>query len=144
MTGRIFRQWETYIAFHIRQKQIGLPAKEWAAKLIIALWDHLHQTWTFRIGVLPENNQGRIARYKVEALQREIEVVWDRYNVQQGCMDATLQRHFQQQEIINNLRHDSKACWNDLATLYLDERENTTSLVKPGLEIFLVQRYGIG
>jgi hypothetical protein len=43
MKGRIVRKWETYIAFHIRQKQIGLPAKEWAAKLIIALWDHLHR-----------------------------------------------------------------------------------------------------
>jgi hypothetical protein len=27
MKGRKVRQWETYIAFHIRQKQIGLPAK---------------------------------------------------------------------------------------------------------------------
>jgi hypothetical protein len=35
MKGRIVRQWETYIAFHIRQKQIGLPAKEWAAELIM-------------------------------------------------------------------------------------------------------------
>jgi hypothetical protein len=82
MKGRIVRQWETYIALHIRQKQIGLQEKEWAAKLIIALWDHLHRIWTFRNGVLHENNQGHIARYKVEALQRKIEVVWGRYNVQ--------------------------------------------------------------
>jgi hypothetical protein len=81
MKGRIVRQWETYITFHIRQKHKGLPTKEWAAKLIIALWDHLHQIWTFRNGVLHENNQGQIARYKVEALQRNIEVVWGRYNV---------------------------------------------------------------
>jgi hypothetical protein len=74
MKGRIVRQWETYIAFHIRQKQIGLPAKEWSEKLIIALWDHLHRIWTFRNGVLHENNQGRI--------QRKIEVLWYRYNVQ--------------------------------------------------------------
>jgi hypothetical protein len=82
MKGPIVRQWETYIAFHIRQKQIGLLEKEWAAKLIIALWDHLHRIWTFRNGVLNKNNQGHIARYKVEALQRNIEVVWGRYNVQ--------------------------------------------------------------
>jgi hypothetical protein len=60
MKGRIFRQWETHIAFHIRQKQICLTSKEWGAKLIIALWDHLHQIWTFRNGVLHENNQGHI------------------------------------------------------------------------------------
>jgi hypothetical protein len=82
-----------YIAFHIRQKQIGLPAKEWVAKLIIALWDHLHRKWTFRNGVLHENNQGRIARYKVEALPWKTEVVWDIYNVLQRRMDTTLQGH---------------------------------------------------
>jgi hypothetical protein len=87
----IFRQWETNMAFHIRQKQIGLPEKEWAVKLIIALWDHLHRIWTFRNGVLHENNQGHIAHCKVEALQLKIEAVWGRYNVQQGRMDATLQ-----------------------------------------------------
>jgi hypothetical protein len=59
-------------------------------------------------------------------------------------MDATLQGHFQQREIINTIRHDSKACWTALATLYLDETENTTALVNPGLETFLVQRSGIG
>jgi hypothetical protein len=89
--GRIVRQWGTYIAFHIRHKHIRLPAKEWAVKLIIALWDHLHRIWTFRNGVLYENNQGHIVRYKVEALHRKIEAVWDRYNVQQGRMDTTLQ-----------------------------------------------------
>jgi hypothetical protein len=119
----------------------GIP---WAAKLIIALWDYLHRIWTFRNGVLHENNQGHISRYKVEALQRKIEVVWGRYNVQQGRMDATLKGNFQQREIINNLIHDSKACWTALATLYLDETENTTALVNPGLETFLVRRSGIG
>jgi hypothetical protein len=145
MKGRIVIQWETYITFHISQKQIGLPAKEWAAKLITALWDHLYRIWTFSNGVLHENNQGQIARYKVEAFQRKIEVVWDRYNVQQGHMDKTLQGHFQQREIIiNYLRHDSKACWTTLATMYLDETENTTSLGNTGLETFLVRRSGIG
>jgi hypothetical protein len=88
--GRIFRQWETYIALHIRQNHIGLPAKEWSVKLIIALWDHLYLIWTLRNGLLHENNQGRIARYKVEALQRNIEVVWDIYNIKKGSMDTTL------------------------------------------------------
>jgi hypothetical protein len=144
MKGRIFGQWETYIAFHIRQKQIRLPAKEWAAKLSIALWDHLHQIWTFRNGVLHEDNQGRIARYKVEALYRNIEVVWDRYKVLQGYMDTTLQGHFQQREITNNLRQDSKACWTTLATLYLEETENKTEFGNPGMETFLMRRSGIG
>jgi hypothetical protein len=49
-------QWETHITSHIRQNQIGLLAKEWVAKLIITLWDHLHRIWTFRNGVLHEDN----------------------------------------------------------------------------------------
>jgi hypothetical protein len=110
---------------------------------VVLLWDHLHRIWTFRNGVLHENNQGRIAHCKLEALQRKIEVVWDRYNVQQGRMETTLQGHLQQWDIINKLRHNSKACWT-LATLYLDETENTTALGNPGLETFLMWRSGIG
>jgi hypothetical protein len=119
-------------------------SKEWVVKLIIALWDHLHQIWTFWNGVLHENNQGHIARYKVEALQWKIELVWDRYNLQQGRIYTTTQGHFQQREIINNLRHDSKACWTTMATLYLVETENTTALGNPRLETFFVWRSGIG
>jgi hypothetical protein len=59
-------------------------------------------------------------------------------------MDATLQGHVNQRKIINNLRHDSKACWTALATLYLDKTENTTALGNPGLETVLVRRSGIG
>jgi hypothetical protein len=125
-------------------KKIGLPAKEWAVKLIIALWDHPHQIWTFRNGVLHEDNQGRIARYKVEALHRKIQVVWDRYNVLQGRMDTTLQGNFQQREIIKKLRHDSKACSTTLATLHLDETEDKTSFGNPGMETFLVRCSSIG
>jgi hypothetical protein len=124
MKGQIFGQWETYIASHIRQNQIGLPSKEWAAKLIIALWGHLHRIWTFRNGFLHEDNQGCISRYRVEALQRKIDVVWNSYNVLEGRMDTTLQGHFQQRDIFNNLRHDKKSCWTTLATLCLDKKEN--------------------
>jgi hypothetical protein len=64
MKGQIVGQCDKlYTVSHIRQYQIGLPEKEWAAKLIIALWDHLHPIWTtFRNRVLREDNQGRIAR----------------------------------------------------------------------------------
>jgi hypothetical protein len=52
-------------------------------------------------------------------------------------MDKTLQVHFQQRKIINNVRQDIKACWTTLATLYLDNTENTTALCNPGLEAFV-------
>jgi hypothetical protein len=144
VTGQIVRQWETYIASHIRHNQSGLPQTKWAAKLIISLWDYLHWIWTFKIGVLHQDNQGLIARYKAEELYWKVEVVWDRYNVLQGHMDTTIQGQFQHQEIINNLHNDSKACWTTLATLYLDETETRTAFGNPGMDTFLVRRSGIG
>jgi hypothetical protein len=39
--GRITRQWQNYINHHLKNKGITLPKDEWAAKLIIALWEHL-------------------------------------------------------------------------------------------------------
>jgi hypothetical protein len=131
--GRIVRQWDRYISSRVRHNQIGLPTKELAEKLIIALWDPLHQIYIQK-WVLDEDNQGRISRYKVEALQRKVEGVWDRYNKLQGRMDTAHQGHFQQWEIINNLRYDSKACWTTLPTLYLDKIENRTAFDNPGME----------
>jgi hypothetical protein len=51
--------------------------------------------------------------------------------------------HFDNRERIENLRHDSKACWVTLAVLVLDETEHMTSNTFP-LESFLEIRLGVG
>jgi hypothetical protein len=49
--GIITRHWQNYINQHIKNKNINLPKEEWAATLIIALWEHLRRVWNFRNGV---------------------------------------------------------------------------------------------
>jgi hypothetical protein len=59
-------------------------------------------------------------------------------------MDTTLQGYFQQQEIINNLRHDSKACWATMATLYLDDTEDRTAFGNPGVDKSVCENQELG
>jgi hypothetical protein len=56
--GRITRHWQNYINNHLQNKGIKLPKDEWAAKLIIALWEHLRRVWNFRNGVYQADNNG--------------------------------------------------------------------------------------
>jgi hypothetical protein len=68
--GRITRHWQNYINHHLQNKGIKLPKDEWAAKLIIALWEHLQRVWNFCNGVYHADNNGQIARYKLESQSR--------------------------------------------------------------------------
>jgi hypothetical protein len=65
--GRITRHWQNYINHHLQNKNIKLPKDEWGGKLIIALWENLRRVWNFLNGVYHAENNGQIARYKLEA-----------------------------------------------------------------------------
>jgi hypothetical protein len=56
--GRITRNWHNYINQHLQHKNINLSKEEWAARLIIALWEHLRRVWNFRNGVYHAENRG--------------------------------------------------------------------------------------
>jgi hypothetical protein len=54
--------WQTYINHHhLQNKNINLPKEEWAATLIILLWEHLRRVSDFCNGVYHAENSGRIA-----------------------------------------------------------------------------------
>jgi hypothetical protein len=56
--GRITRHKQNYINHHLQNKNIKLPKDEWAATLIIALWEHLRRVWKFRNGVYHAEKNG--------------------------------------------------------------------------------------
>jgi hypothetical protein len=57
--GRITRHWQIYINYHLQSKNISLPGKEWAPKLIIALLEHLGRIWNLRNGVYHTDYRGK-------------------------------------------------------------------------------------
>jgi hypothetical protein len=48
-------------------------SKDWAANFIGGLWDHLKRVWQFWNDIYHQDNQGLIARWKLEALDRDME-----------------------------------------------------------------------
>jgi hypothetical protein len=142
--GRITRNWQNYINHHLQNKNIKLPKDKWAAKLIIALWEHLRQVWNLRNGVYHAENNGRVSRYKLEAPSRAMTDTWERHQELQGRLKTFQHQHFEDHVQIENIHYDSKQCWIGLAKLFLDESESVTLVENIPLIAFLTRRAGIG
>jgi hypothetical protein len=80
LKGRMGRQWIEYVKHHIQNKDIKVQAKEGAPKMILTLWDHMLRLWQYRNEALHEDNSHRVAPFKVEALDQEIERLATRHN----------------------------------------------------------------
>jgi hypothetical protein len=137
--GRITRHWQNYINHRLQDKGIKLPKDEWAAKLIIALWEHLRRVWNFCNGVYHADNSGRVARYKLEAQSRAMNDTWERHQELQGRLKTFQHQHFDDHEQIENLHCESKQCWIGLAKLFLDESESVTPVENIPLAAFLTR-----
>jgi hypothetical protein len=61
------------VKLHTRNENIKLQAKEWAPKMMLALWDHMLRLWKYWNDALYEENSKRVAQFKAEALNPDIE-----------------------------------------------------------------------
>jgi hypothetical protein len=68
LKGRISRDWLTYVHYNLAHSNGHDKSKDWTAKFIGGLWDHLKRMWQFRKDIYHQDNQRNIARYKLEAL----------------------------------------------------------------------------
>jgi hypothetical protein len=73
--GRMGRQWIKYVKPHIQNENIKLKASDWAPKMIQALWDHMLRLWQYRNNALHKNDTKKVALFKVEAMDRDIELL---------------------------------------------------------------------
>jgi hypothetical protein len=71
--GRTGRQWIEYVKQHIQNDNIKLKASYWAPKMIQALWDHILWLWKYQNDALHENDTKKVAQFKVESMDRDIE-----------------------------------------------------------------------
>jgi hypothetical protein len=138
------RHLQNYTNQHLQNNNINLPKEEWAATLLIALWEHLRRVWNFCNGVYHAENRGRISKYKLEAQSRAITTTWERHHELQGRHKTFQHQHFEDHMQIENIHYDSKQCWIGLAKLFLDESESVTLFENTALAAFLTRRAGIG
>jgi enoyl reductase-like protein len=87
----------------------------------------LKRLWQFRNDIYNQDNEGTTARYKLEALEIDMEKVWTRHTELLPKLWDFQKQHFDRRQRIADLRYESKKCWATLAKLYLDDAENNRS-----------------
>jgi epoxyqueuosine reductase QueG len=84
----------------------------------------LKRLWQFRNNIYHQDNEGTIAKYKIEALERDMEKLRARHIELLLKLWDFQKQHFDRRQHIVTLRYESKKCWATLAKLYLDDAEN--------------------
>jgi hypothetical protein len=79
LKGRISRDWLTYVRHNEEHSNGHGESKDWSAKFIGGLWEHLKRLWQFRNDIYHQDYEGTIERYKLRALERDIEKLWARH-----------------------------------------------------------------
>jgi hypothetical protein len=100
--------------------------------------------WQFRNNIYHQDNEGIIARYKPEALERDMEKLWARHTELLTKLRDFQKQHFHRRQRIADLRYEIKKCWTTLSTLYLDGAETNRSGISSDIKRDLIQRTGVG
>jgi hypothetical protein len=144
LKGWMGRQWIAYVKQHIHNENIKLQAKEWAPKMMLTLWDHMPRLWQYRNKALNEDDSKRVAQFKVESLDRDIELLATRHNDLRSKLHKFQERQMEIQQHIQTLQHNIRQCWASLAKIYLDEEENRIERDAYLLDQYLQGRVGVG
>jgi hypothetical protein len=124
LKGRISRDWIAYIHHNEEHSNGHGKSKDWSAKFIGGIWENLKRMWQFRNDIYHQDNEGTIARYKLEALEICMDKLWARHTELLHKLWDFQKQHFDRRQRIVDLRYESKKCWATLAKLYLDDAEN--------------------
>jgi enoyl reductase-like protein len=100
--------------------------------------------WQFRNDIYHQENEGTIARYKLKALERDMEKLWARHTELLPKLRDFQKQHFDRRQRIADLRYEIKKCWATLAKLYLDDTETNRSGIPSDIEQNLGWRTGVG
>jgi hypothetical protein len=100
--------------------------------------------WQFRNDVYHQDNEGTIARYKIEALERDMEKVLARHIELLPTLWDFQKQHFDRRQRIVTIRYESKKCWATLAKLYLDDAENNREGGHSDIDQTNILRTGVG
>jgi hypothetical protein len=86
-----------------------------------------------------ENTHQQVARYKMEALDRRYDEIWDKDNRLIERLHTFQSKHFENRQQTGNLNYESKRCWVNLAEKYIKE---ASSPIRS--EIYTLSELGFG
>jgi hypothetical protein len=110
----------------------------------MSLWEHMDQLWTYRNNRYHENTNQQVARYKMEALDRRYDEMWETHTGLIERLHDFQAKHFENRQQIGNLNYESKRCWGNLAEQYINEASPPIRSGIYNLSKFLGARNGVG
>jgi hypothetical protein len=91
-----------------------------------------------------QDSEGTIARYKLEALEREMEKLWTRHSEILTRLWVFQNQHFNRIKRIADPWYKSNKCWATLAKQYLDDAETNRPGNHSDIEQNVGWRTGVG
>jgi hypothetical protein len=86
----------------------------------MSLWEHMDGLWTYRNNRYHENTNQQVARYKMEALDRSYDEIWEKHSGLIARLHTFQLKPFENRQKIGNLNYKSKRCWVNLAEEYIN------------------------
>jgi hypothetical protein len=142
--GRLSRDWITCMDHHFQSIGSILTGQECITKLIMTLWEHVDSLWTYRNNRYHENSNQQVARYKMEALDRRYDEMWEKHTGLTERLQDFQANHFENRQQIGNLNYESKRCLVNLAEQYINEASSLIRAEIYTLSEFLGARNGVG
>jgi hypothetical protein len=121
-----------------------LTGQECITKLIMSLWKNMDRLWTYRNNRYHENTNQQVSRYKMEALNRGYDEIWEKHSGLIERPHIFQLEHFENRQQIGILNYESKTCWVDLAEQYIKEASSPIRSEICTLSEFLGARNGVG
>jgi DNA repair exonuclease SbcCD ATPase subunit len=86
----------------------------------------------------------KVAHFKVEAMDRDIERLEARYEDLRHELRNFQEQHMNRVEHVKTLQHSSRKCWASLGKVYLDEAENRIETYTQLMDRYLQGSSGVG
>jgi hypothetical protein len=100
---------------HFQMNGSKSTGQECITKLILGLWEHMDRIWTYHNNIYHENTTQQVSSYKIEALDRRYEEIWEKHAGLVERLHDFQTKHFENRQSIGNLNYESKRCWVNLA-----------------------------
>jgi hypothetical protein len=129
---------------HFESTGSKLTGQECITKLIMSLWEHMEILSKYRNDRYHENTNQQFARYRMEALDRSYDEIWEKHSGLIERLHSFQLKHFENRQRIGNLNYESKRCWVNLAEQYINEVSSPIRSEIYTLSEFLGARNGVG
>jgi hypothetical protein len=79
LKGRLSRDWIICMDHHFQSNGSQITGQECITKLIMSLWEHMDRLWMYHNNRYHEYTHQQVARYKMEALARRYDEIWEKH-----------------------------------------------------------------